>query len=181
MAGHDEDTIDKDWFGRVIAPPIHYSVWPTPTKLYFRFTVPLGNAPILVGRPGEFCEGLWDGDVAELFISSEADSQYIEFNLGASGAWWMQHFAAYRARTPDTPRTPVIISSEIRENNWTGSIEIPVDDLALDIDCKILFNACFILGDNPRHFISASGGISDIEPDFHRRELLRPLILTSER
>jgi predicted amidohydrolase len=52
-------------------------------------------------RPGLFMPGLWEHDVAELFIAHPG-GRYFEFNLSPNAAWWSCEFKAPRVREEET-------------------------------------------------------------------------------
>jgi hypothetical protein len=167
--------IHRDWDGATLPLPVSFEVKVTDHDLVFGVTTKLDWGVPFLGKSGGFFRGLWDGDVAELFLSTDGAEDYVEFNLAPSGAWWFQRFSAYRqCILTDIPQSARIQTAR-HEDLWSGSITINTVELGFDSTAPMLFNVCLIVGHNPRRYISASGGLSSA-PDFHKRELLRPLL-----
>ena len=49
-----------------------------------------------LGSKDKFEKGLWDKSVVELFIHDLESSNYLEFNLSPTGAFWLASFSDYR-------------------------------------------------------------------------------------
>ncbi len=120
--------------------------------------------------PNTYHEGLWEYDVAEWFIVDPATGRYIELNLAPTGAWWMMVFNALRQRTeqsmPDLKR--ISAGSVLEDDSWSAFLEIPVAVLQEVLGSVALkHNVCFILGHNPREYLSWTR-LDSKHPDFHR-------------
>jgi hypothetical protein len=126
-------------------------------------------------RFGEFTEGLWNGDVIELFIGQPESEQYLEFNLAPSGAWWAAAFSRYRERSTDIlAALPMTIQSNCAAGYWEFFASFDLAATAVNCDsCTI--NLCAIFGSPNRRFFSAhapvTAGVAAVKPDFHRAEL----------
>ncbi len=139
---------------------------------FFRFKVdvPLPPEKDLLAQPYEYKEGLWEQNVAEWFIVNTRTKRYLECNLSANGAWWMMAFSGVRQRNIDLlpDLSEVITQSSRQQDSWQAELEIP-ETLLVDIlgDDEWVHNVCFILGKQPRQYISFNKLISN-KPDFHR-------------
>lgn len=168
-------TINSDWFGEALPAVVSYAVGITSGILRFGISTAYDGRSDHLGVRGEFYEGLWERDVAELFIGEQGSSEYLEVNLNPIGAWWIQRFSTPRVRMGAVSRPTPVVESMISSGQWDGSISIKLEEIGFDTPDTLMFNVCLILGNNPRRYISASGGIKNSAPDFHRRELLRPV------
>ena len=117
-----------------------------------------------------YYEGLWEYDVAEWFIADPATGKYIELNLAPTGAWWMMVFNSLRQRAeqfmPDLKR--ISAGSILEDDSWSAFLEIPVAVLQEVLGSVALkHNVCFILGHNPREYLSWTR-LDSKHPDFHR-------------
>jgi len=77
-------------------------------------------------REGAFVEGLWEGDVIELFLLNPQTGFYVEFNLGPRGGWWHCAFNFPRKRVGPLKRlfgvrTHVASSQEPRQTWENGT------------------------------------------------------------
>ncbi len=121
-------------------------------------------------QPNTYHEGLWEYDVAEWFIADPATGKYIELNLAPTGAWWMMVFNALRQRAERLmPDINEITTEAVLENNaWSASLEIPVTVIEQVLGSVAMkHNVCFILGQNPRQYLSWTR-LDSKHPDFHR-------------
>ncbi|MCB0324382.1 MAG: hypothetical protein KDD69_12450, partial [Bdellovibrionales bacterium] len=135
---------------------------------------------------GSFVEGLWHGDVVELFLGDAETGRYREFNLSPTGAWWAAAFAAYRERESAEFTATPLLSSSVKLGHWGYSFRIPRSLLGLDPterNARVAVSA--ILG-SPRRYFS-TGTDPAATPDFHRVELYslfdfrRPIAITGEK
>lgn len=127
-------------------------------------TKPNYNSELL---QGEFVEGLWKQDVAELFLFSEK-GDYQEFNLSPSAAWWSAYFSEYRKELEDTFNIPENIETvaKIENNFWQAAIKIPLSQINIK-DIQIV-NATAIIYQEEVHYYSYHS-LNSEKPDFHRR------------
>ena len=67
-----------------------------------KLTGPLQNIKIpRVERPPMMRERIWESTCFELFVASQEDKHYLEFNFCPSGDWWCMEFANYRQPKTD--------------------------------------------------------------------------------
>ena len=162
----------KDWDGAAIQPPAGFSLAADPARLWF---VAHHRRPARLhpqARPGGFLAGLWQHDVAELFLADPVSGRYFEFNLSANGAWWNAEFTAPRVRAEpdDVPMPDVATFSDMAPDGaWLAAMAIPLDLLRARIDFgpATRANVTMILESPAQRFVSAAdlgGGM----PDFHR-------------
>jgi hypothetical protein len=164
--------LGKDWYGAPVAPPAAVSLAMDDRRLWFiaHHRQPAKLHPS--ARPGDFQAGLWDYDVAELFIADPASGRYFEFNLAPNAAWWSCEFTAARVREEATD----IVMPEVTtfadlapDGAWVAAMAIPLDLLRarLDFGARSRLNVSLILGSPARQFITASA-LDGCEPDFHQ-------------
>jgi hypothetical protein len=123
-------------------------------------------------RPGDFQVGLWDYDVAELFIADPVSGRYFEFNLAPNGAWWCCEFTAPRVRAEeiDIAMPEVATFADLAPDGaWVAAMAIPLDLLRarLDFGPRSRVNVTMILGFPDRQFLSVAA-LGGTEPDFHQ-------------
>jgi len=171
--------LEADWHRQRVAPPATWSLALDPERLWF---VAGHGAPARVhpkARPGRFLEGLWEHDVAELFLADPADGAYLELNLAPNGAWWSCAFRGPRERRdPGGTNLPGVetFAELAPDGTWLAAMAIPRDTLRelVGFGDATRANVTFILGSPAQRFLSAAelgGG----EPDFHRPERFRPV------
>lgn len=121
-------------------------------------------------RCGEFIEGLWNFDCAELFVCLDDAGAYIEFNLSPSGAWWACRFSDYRKRAEPHPAPPegVMTFAELEHGYYHAAMAIPLKVLGLDSNYLPMarLNVNFILGSPHYRYFSACR-LQSVQPDFH--------------
>lgn len=119
---------------------------------------------------GDYVEGLWQRDVAELFIAAD-DASYQEFNLSPTGAWWSMSFTSPRVRTTElfVPPKNIKTYGHIKNHSWRAAFSIPVNELAVDLNVpgKTRANVSIIVGENPRTYLSHAK-LPGNGPDFHQ-------------
>ncbi len=164
--------IDRDWHGKPVEPALGWSLAEDGERLWF--VASHGRAARLhpKARPGGFLPGLWQHDVAELFLGHPASGIYFEFNLAPNGAWWSCQFNAPRQRREEVEiaMPEVATFAELSpEGGWLAAMALPLDLLRarLDFGEATTANASFIVGSPEQRFLSASP-LGAGEPDFHR-------------
>lgn len=161
-----------DWHGASVSPPAGYVLAADARRLWFiaHHRKPAELHP--QARPGDFQAGLWQYDVAELFLADPASGRYFEFNLSPNGAWWACEFTAPRVREEEAD----IVMPEVAtyadmaaDGSWVAAMAIPLDLLQarLDFGPRTRANVAMILGFPDRIHLSA-GDLGGGEPDFHR-------------
>jgi hypothetical protein len=122
---------ETDWHNNALPTPFAWSVALDPSAFWFVCALPGGGRS--ASLRGAFVEGLWEEDVAELFIKSPS-GVYQELNIAPSGAWWSMTLDEYRVRR-ESPRRPEVlyISTSINHEQWRhvaafsrSSLEVPV-------------------------------------------------------
>lgn len=164
--------IDRDWGGNPVEPALAWSLAEDGERLWF---VASHGAPARLhpqARPGRFLPGLWEHDVAELFLAHPPSGNYFEFNLAPNGAWWSCQFTAPRQRREEAEiaMPEVATFAELSAGGgWLAAMAIPLDLLRarLDFGAGTTANASFILGSPGQRFLTASP-LGEGEPDFHR-------------
>lgn len=164
--------LEKDWHGVPVQPPAAYSLAMDDRRLWF---IAHHRRPVSLhphARPGEFKAGLWEHDVAELFIADPASGRYFEFNLAPNSAWWSCEFTAPRVRAEETDYAmpEVATFAEMAPDGaWLAAMAIPLDLLRarLDFGPRSRVNVSMILESPDRKFITAAD-LGGGEPDFHQ-------------
>jgi hypothetical protein len=164
----------QDWHGAPLLLSFSFLLQPVSIPLTFGAVFPPGVR--MLGKPGEFVEGLWNESVVELFIHDLASNCYIELNLSPSGAYWGAVFHRYRERASEF-RLEAEAHVEVIPEGVRVTQVVPSD--------VILFNE-FVIAQTAilstdsgtksyltRKFASGESGESKLQvpPDFHRREL----------
>jgi hypothetical protein len=167
----DLHTLNTDWHEAVLQPAPRWGLGIKDGVLFFRGGVCSPPNCIAQDRQGAFVEGLWEADVAELFLANPQTGFYIEFNLGPKGAWWCCAFEAPRVRTNagPVPLSGVEARSSISETGWDSTLTIPIKSLpaALAFDLGATRgNVTFCLG-APQQYVTLAD-LGGGEPDFHR-------------
>ena len=130
-------------------------------------------------QPKTFVEGLWNFDVAELFLWNENNTRYQEINLAPNAAWWSCDFEHYRQRTKNC-RTLVGVEvfSKLEQDSWQAAISLPLSEISVDLQLNhgLRANVCAILGNKERRYLSTATS-SAKKPDFHRTEDFIPFEL----
>lgn len=164
--------LQKDWQGLTVQPSAAFSLAMDDTRLWFiaHHRKPADLHPL--ARPGDFQAGLWNHDVAELFIADPATGRYFEFNLAPNGAWWSCEFTAARVREEeiDIAMPEVATFSDMApDGSWVAAMALPLDLLKvrLGFGPESRINVSMILESPQQRFLTAvdlGGGA----PDFHR-------------
>ncbi|MCB0333603.1 MAG: hypothetical protein KDD55_08905 [Bdellovibrionales bacterium] len=164
-------SIPCDWFGNEAQTKASFQLAASCDHILFAATVssaPLCNTTL---SEGEYVEGLWKQDVAELFLCEERSTAYQEFNLAPTGAWWSFAFSDYRKEDEARYHHPEGIQclSEIHGNSWSAAILIPRDELSITFDMTehSRANVCFILGNEEQKQFFSWKKLGEEEPDYH--------------
>lgn len=167
--------VHKDWREAPLARPVRAFLARTPERLFFGCTIdvlPVYDASI---AQGEFRAELWKQDVVELFLGSAEGGEYQELNLSPSGAWWTAVFTGYRVPLQSTiVPAGVKTFATVDKDGWSAALSIPLASLQFPLTDKTTANICGISWEK-KEFWSA-GEATEGEPDFHRKELRRPLL-----
>ena len=166
--------LETDLHGALLRAPAAFSVVADGSHLWFIVSHRQPARLHPQARPGVFQAGLWQHDVAELFLADPASGRYFEFNLAANGAWWTCEFTAprVRAEVAEIAMPEVATFSDMAPDGaWLVAMAIPLDLLRarLDFGPETRMNVTMILESPEQKFVSAcdlGGG----EPDFHQPE-----------
>ncbi len=174
--------LDKDLTGEPLLPAAAYSLVMDPARLWFVATHRAAATIHPDARPGGFLAGLWQHDVAELFIADPVSGRYLEFNLAPNGAWWTCEFTAPRVREDemDIAMPDVATFSELAaDGTWVAAMSLPLDLLRARIGFgeTSRANVTMILGSPTQRFLSASD-LGQGEPDFHQPDRFREVRFT---
>lgn len=175
-----------DWFGRQLNHPLvfHLSLSDNffSIKAMRRSPARAVDGLLLPGTISSkgFVEGLWLGDVVEVFFGLPGE-RYLELNLSPDGRWWAQRFKSYRDRAEEEPildeeKLLVKTTFENKGGDWKVSGCFPRAWLELGNETEIRMNVCAIFGEEPRSFCSFHPP-SQKEPDFHLSVLRKPVVL----
>ena len=127
-------------------------------------------------KSGEFIEGLWEKDVAEIFIKDDQTNSYQEFNLSPTGAWWSAIFKDYRVRDYDAEKKlsleSVIVETKTEIiDSWCSILVYPRDKIGVvcDFNENSKLNATFCLYNITGNvtYISFAKYKEGVSPDFH--------------
>jgi hypothetical protein len=168
--------IEQDWYGRQLDVPVVFALALDPLGLWFVAGRQKAARVHPQAGPGEFVPGLWQYDVAELFIGHPDKGRYLEFNLAPNGAWWSAEFTSPRVRAngDDVEIPGVKTYSEISSaGGWRAAAVIPLKELRarLDFGAASRMNVTFIIDSPEQKFLTANPAPAG-EPDFHHPDLL---------
>lgn len=175
--------LEQDWSGQCIGAPASFALLADPQNLWF-FARREKRASISPdARPHEFFEGLWNHDVAELFIKDAVSERYLEINLAPNGAWWSAEFNGPRMRARSEASVIEGVQSHSRtcvDGSWQAALAIPISYLELHfgfgMDSRL--NVTFIVDSPEQRFLSAVRLPGDT-PDFHQPGYFERVVFTS--
>lgn len=159
--------IKQDWFGEPCSEN-HFSIYTSGNDLCFDAYVMASPPTRFPAKSGEYFEGLWEFDVAELFIAADHSDRYVEINLAPNGAWWLMAFSAPRQRIADfrIDQETIKTQSTLALDNWQSAVCIPHGLLQNILQTDTMrFNVTFILG-KPAQYLSYCN-LHTAQPDFH--------------
>ena len=125
---------------------------------------------------GEFVEGLWNEDVAELFLAGPGNS-YQELNFSPTGAWWSALFSGYRKLDRACPELQPELEVVSGEGFWQVQCHLALASLVPWREAPRLswrlHVASILFPEDPEYLCSGhhQGGT----PDFHLRGNFHPL------
>lgn len=171
--------LSTDWYGDKVSSPPSLTLSLHQDHLIFSSTVDKNLRFHPWSQPGSFVEGLWEHDVAELFICDQLSGRYLEINLDYHGAWWVCLFDGYRSPSVMQPNwTGITTQAWMTDSRYHAEICLPIRLLEpvgiFSLDQLIrngTVNITAVLIDengNPRFLSTAPLG--GTEPDFHRTE-----------
>ena len=162
-------SLNRDWFGNEVDPPIFFSFALEGAALVFRSSRQAVALCHPEARSGLFVEQLWKYDVAEFFLRDPVTGHYLEFNLSPNGAHWACLFDAPRSPLGELRETGATSCGSSGPEGWQAQADLPLGWLKehLHFGIATRVNATFILNSPAPQFLTAAwlgGG----EPDFHR-------------
>lgn len=168
MAEIEHSEVRCDWSGLALPRGLRWSIARDPERVWFSIELPVPASEPARHRPGEFVEGLWDFDVAEVFFMAPS-GRYQEWNMSSDGAWWAMSFIGYReraggARMPSGVEVQVFSEAE----SWCAIVSLPHASLGVELRDLTRVHVSGIIysgGASPRYLSSA--GTPSFEPDFH--------------
>ncbi len=121
---------------------------------------------------GSFVEGLWNRDVAEIFIADAETGEYEEWNVSPTGAWWRCFFERARVPVPDRSRAS---SCHLELLSRIETLSFQSGFIARRSDSKLLkkapaqlrINICAISGEREKSYFSFAN-LPGENPDFHQ-------------
>ncbi|MEN9844976.1 MAG: hypothetical protein RIS36_123 [Pseudomonadota bacterium] len=164
-----------DWYGTPLPTSLSWSVALDSESLWFVCALPGGERSL--ASHGEFFEGLWEGDVAELFIKSPS-GEYQELNVAPSGAWWSVTFDAYRVRRT-LPIRPNLryISTTISAGEWSVVAAFSRASMEISVTDQSLLHVSGMWYREQPSFLSSCPP-QDLAPDYHLPECFQPVVMT---
>lgn len=121
-------------------------------------------------------EGLWNHDVAEIFLAGPGP-RYQEWNFSPSGAWWSAVFSDYRQLEQPCPGVVPDLEAVSGPGFWEVRCRLPLVSLLPWNDAPRsqwrLHVACILYPQDPEYL--CSGHTSGGTPDFHRASHFRAL------
>jgi len=158
----------SDWFGHVPQNAPSFLLACTPTRLLFAGK---RKAPPNCDRHqiNAFVQELWKKDVIELFLCSDSNSDYQEFNLSPCGAWWSHGFSAPRVPRAHFQRPKGVVCDALcTPESWDVACSIPLAELQITflLSAASRANICSIIGETQQRFFSWAK-LGGSRPDFH--------------
>lgn len=160
------------WNGSALPHPLSWSVAVDPRAVWFVCSLPGGAVCTTQTSHAQFVEGLWNEDVAELFIKGE-DGSYQELNLAPSGAWWSMTLSEYRKRRSEPKRPQLLsISTSLEGNRWevVAAFDRETFEVPLLPSSRIHVSGMWY---RPEPCYLSSHPPKGVEPDYHHAECFR--------
>ena len=153
-----------DWSGNPLPRPLTWCVAFDPETLWFFCSLPGGGRSSSLR--GEFVEGLWEDDVAELFIKSPAGI-YQEFNFAPSGAWWSMTLDEYRLRR-SSPKRPEIrdLTTSVSVGEWSVVVGLIRSSMEVPVTAQSCFHVSGMWYRKEPCYLSSSAP-HQLAPDYH--------------
>lgn len=165
-----------DWFGRPARYPAQARLRLDRSQLVYRFATTKPAQCDLTLAQGTFREGLWESDVAELFVMAP-DGRYQEFNLSPTGAWWTATFHGYRQRGTVGPERGATIEAQHGDAGWSVQLTLDLEALTIvspsDLALARWSLTAILNPEEPEYLCLGhhTGG----PPDFHQASTFLPL------
>lgn len=168
--------------GSELTRPFKWTLAIDINQLWFCCEIPHSACNYESGHsPKDFVEGLWDRDVAELFITSSQkkhmDTAYQEFNFSPAGAWWSCKFMQYRqpdmsAKLPKCNAIRTVRSA----SSWMAIAAIDIRDCEVVFDETSLVHITAIYHDPLETYLTSFRNKIDAAPDFHNISYFSPVL-----
>lgn len=130
-------------------------------------SLPGGRAVTGECHHGDFVEGLWNGDVAELFIMDE-DAKYQELNIAPSASWWSMTLGSYRERLSNPKRpVPTLMECALSEGEWEVVASFRRDSLEVPLTPRSRIHVAGMWYRPEAVYLSSNAPLG-VDPDYHR-------------
>lgn len=167
-------SLAHSWSGELLPCPWQWSIVRDPKTLWFIASLPGGSDFNRQHTIGDFVEGLWEREVAELFIK-ESSGRYQEFNVSPGGAWWTVVLSSYRTREANLQELhEPTVQTVLGEGSWRAVLGVDQSCLSVALTSTSLIHVSGIVQKPRRHFLSSQPVVA-LEPDFHHPDTFRPL------
>ena len=164
----------SDWHGARLPIPLSWSIALDPQALWFVCTLPGGGRSS--STSGEFVEGLWEEDVAELFIKSPSGA-YQELNIAPSGAWWSMTLTDYRVRSEVAQRPHLLsLSTFVDGESWNVVVSLARSTMEVPVSPDSLLHVSGMWY-QPQPCYLSSRPAPDEAPDYHHRECFERAVM----
>lgn len=178
--------ISHEWHGSPVSPPLLFSLGLDSEALWF--TASRAAAPLcdLSLSCGSFVEGLWEKELAEVFLCSAEGTRYLEINLSPTGAWWSCSFHSYRARDSSAALEGVTAWAEtvtVQAKSWEATLRIPTASIASAVtftpksaEVRANVSGVMIMGASPLYL--SYSNLEATQPDFHLTDKFSALLIS---
>lgn len=170
-----------DWYGTALdAKPAFRIVIEPGLSIELIATARKSPSSLIGSVAGQFHEGLWQHDCAELFLLNPGNGHYLEFNIGPNGAWWSCLFEAPRCHALMENLALPGVTGEGVEGiaHWEARLRVPmtaIPEIIGSDPSRWQGNATFCLGNDPRQKFATFAPPASEQPDFHRPRDWLPL------
>ena len=163
-----------DWQNNPLPTPFSWAVALDPQTFWFVCALPGGSRTS--SSRGEFIEGLWEDDVAELFIKSPS-GVYQELNIAPSGAWWSMSLEEYRVRRASPLRPEVrYLSTSVTSGSWSVVAAFSRSSLEIPVTPDVLLHVSGMWYREQPCFLS-SCPLQGVAPDYHHPGCFQPVVM----
>jgi hypothetical protein len=177
--------ISHEWHGSLVSPPLLFSLGLDPEALWFtasRAAAPQCNLSLTCGS---FVEGLWEKELAEVFICSAGGTRYLEINLSPTGAWWSCSFHSYRARDSSAALGGVTALAETltaQAKGWEATLRIPTPSIASAVPftpkgAEVRANVSGVVLTETSPLYLSYSNLEATQPDFHLTDKFSALLI----
>ncbi len=173
-------SLNEDWYGRPLASTPSFRIIVGPDFLELAFSAKREPFSAPASNQGDFHEGLWEYDCAELFLTNPDNGHYLELHLAPNGAWWSCYFEEERVQhdIENRPLPGVLTESLEGIAQWETRLRVPLaslpPELAFDL-AKTRGNVSFCLGSEPRQTYASWARLPGDQPDYHQPSSFLPL------